>query len=203
MEFGSHKSWTYVFSPLHKWQNLKAITSLVKAFFSLSCSSDCTDQSLLPPPASRSSWLCHSCTCPGKSPSIPMRVSQPCCHGKKDRLNRGWSQTTTAQTLPGRAVLSAVAQGGRKHGLSHAPNPPKNATFLWWATDLWKAAAAHGWSQVHCARAVLCVGTISYLKAIQRTAMRTGCFRRLFETFDFAPVLQKLIIPCALLGKNI
>lgn len=125
MEFGSYKSWTYVFSPLHKWQNLKAITSLVKAFFSLSCSSDCTDQSLLPPPASRSSWLCHSCTCPGKSPSIPMRVSQPCCHGKKDRLNRGWSQTTTAQTLPGRAVLSAVAQGGRKHGLSHAPHPPQ------------------------------------------------------------------------------
>lgn len=114
MEFGSYKSWTYVFPPLYKWQNLKAITSLVKAFFSLSCSSDCTGQSLLPPAASRSSWSCHSYTCPGKSPSIPMHVSQPCCDGKKDRLNRGWSQTTTAQTLPGRAVLSAVAQGGRE-----------------------------------------------------------------------------------------
>lgn len=118
----------HLLSP-YKWQNLKAITSLAKAFFSLSCSSDCPGQSLLPPSASRSTSLCHSYTCPAKSPSIPMYVSQPCWHSKKDSLNGGWSQTTTAQTPPNRTVLSGLAQGGRKHSLSHLP-PPKMQPWL-------------------------------------------------------------------------
>ena len=129
MKSGSYKCWTYLFSPLYKWQNLKAITSLVKAFFSLSCSSDCTGQSLLPPSASCTSSSCHSHTCPAKSPSIPMHVSQSCWHSNKNKLNRGWSQKAIAQTPPNRAVLSGSAQGGRKHGLSHRP-PPKMPLWL-------------------------------------------------------------------------
>lgn len=180
----SDKCWTYL-SPLHKWQNLKAITSLVKVLFSLSCSSDCSGQPLLPPSASHSSSSRHSYTCPARSPSTPMHTSQPCWHSKKNRLNRGWSQKATAQTPPNGAVLSRLALGQKARPFAQTPS--------------WKAAVAS--EPLTRERQEMYMAAVESrvqehgLCIVSETNTGDSCFRRHFESFDFAAMLQQLWYP--------